>query len=122
MSLKYQIAEALEKTAAFLDAQENEKVAAAQAQRTQIVDSFAEKFANATGDALESHVREKLIHSDVDLMSAFEKMASVLGHRDESPDELGGPGNYSDTPPAPTTTKEAAARAGDTFVNWIMND
>lgn len=122
MSLKNQIADVLEKTAALLDAQELEQTAAARAQRTQVVDSFAEKFASATGDELDSRVREKLIHSDVDLMSAFEKMASVVGHRDESPDELGGPGNYSDAPPAPTTTKEAAARAGDTFVNWIMND
>jgi hypothetical protein len=116
------IADVMEKTALFLDAQETEKTASAHAERAQVVDTFAEKYASATGEELPQKVREQLIHSDVNLMTAFEKMAGIAGRHDQAPSDLGSPASYSEGPPEPATVKEAADRAGDAFVNWIVND
>lgn len=120
-----QLATVLEKTADFLDAQEHEKTAAAQEQRRQMVTALTEQYASATGEDLSPDLVEKLASSDVDLVGAFQKLASRVD-RDNAPDDLGEPGDIPDDEPVYMTKKAAVeARqkaADDRFLSWIMDD
>jgi hypothetical protein len=119
---KNQLADVLETTATFLDAQATEKTAAIREERSQVVSTFAEKYASSTGEELPEKVREQLIGSDENLMSAFEKMAGAANRHNQEPEDMGVASNHPDEATAPTTVKEAADQAGDAFVKWVMND
>jgi hypothetical protein len=119
------LATVLEKTADYLDAQEHEKTAAAQNERRQVVDSFAEKYASATGEELSDDVLNKLTNSDLDLVDTFQKLAARIDGGN-APDDMGEPGDLPDGDPIYSNKKEAAAAqqqaAGDKFLSWIMSD
>lgn len=119
------LANVLEKTADLLDAQEQEKTAAAREERQKVVTAFAEKYAAATGEELSDHVIEKLAASDVDLVGAFNKLASRVDSNTE-PEDLGEPGDMPDAEPVFMTKKAAVEAqnqaADDRLLSWIMSD
>ena len=125
MSFYERLATVLEKTADYLDAQDAEKTAAAQSERRQLVTDFAEKYATATGEELPEKTIEKLASSDVNLLSAFQKLAAHVEHvRDDTIDDLGEPGDLPDGEPVFMTKKaELAAKsqaAEDSFLNFVI--
>jgi hypothetical protein len=127
MSFYERLATVLEKTADYLDAQDAEKTAAAQAERRQLVTDFAEKYATATGEELPEKTIEKLASSDVNLLSAFQKLAAhVDGDNTNAPEDLGEPGDMPDGDPVYMTKKaelEAKTQAaGESFLNFIMSE
>jgi hypothetical protein len=119
------VAIALEAAANLLDAQEHEKTAAARDERHKVVTAFAEKYATATGEDLSERVIEKLTTSDVDLVGAFDKLASRVDANTE-PEDLGEPGDIPDAEPVYMTKKAAAEAqvvvAEDRFLSWLMSD
>jgi len=119
------LATVLEKTADLLDAQEHEKTAAARQERRQVTHALAEKYATATGEELSENILEKLANSDVDLVSAFQKLASRID-ANAAPEDLGEPGDLPDSEPVYMTKKaalEAREKAAeDRFLSWIMED
>jgi hypothetical protein len=116
------LATVLEKTADLLDAQEQEKTAAAQEERQKVVTAFADKYSAATGE-LSENVIKKLAASDVDLVGAFDKLASRVDSNTE-PEDMGEPGDLPDAEPVYMTKKaaaEAQAQAADErLLSWIM--
>lgn len=127
MSFYERLATVLEKTADYLDAQDAEKTAAAQAERRQLITDFSEKYATATGEELPEKVIEKLAASDVNLLSAFQKLAAYVdGNSTDAPDDLGEPGDMPDGEPVFMTKKaalEAKTRAAeDSFLDFIMSE
>jgi hypothetical protein len=120
-----QLATVLEKTADYLDAQEHEKTAAARDERHKVITAFAEKYAAATGEELSENVIKKLAASDVDLMGAFDKLASRVDGNTE-PEDMGEPGDLPDAEPVYMTKKaevEAKAQAAeDRFLSFIMSE
>lgn len=127
MSFYENLAAVLEKTANFLDAQEAEKVAAAQTERRQLITDFAEKYATATGEELPENTIEKLASSDVNLLSAFQKLAAHVDHRNaDAPEDLGEPGDMPDGEPTYMTKKAEldakAQAASDSFLGFIMSE
>ena len=127
MNFYERLATVLEKTADYLDAQEAEKVAAAQAERRQLVTDFSEKYATATGEELPKKVIEKLASSDVNLLSAFQKLAAhVDGRNTEAPEDLGEPGDMPDGEPVYMTKKAAleakSQAAEESFLDFIMSE
>lgn len=120
-----QLATVLEKTADFLDAQEHEKTAATRDERHKVITAFAEKYATATGEDLSDNVINKLASSDVDLVGAFQKLASRVD-ADTAPEDLGEPGDMPDAEPVYMTKKaevEAQIQAADDrFLNFLMSD
>jgi len=125
MSIYEQVAAVLEKTADYLDAQDHEKTASVRQERRQTVATFAEKYAAATGEDLSENVLNKLTVSDVDLVSAFQKLASRVDSNTE-PEDMGEPGDIPDREPVYMTKKaEQEARqhaADDRLLGWIMSD
>jgi hypothetical protein len=127
MSFYERLATVLEKTADYLDAQDAEKTAAAQNERRQLVTDFAEKYATATGEELSETTVEKLASSDVNLLTAFQKLAArVDGERTDVIEDLGEPGDMPDRDPVYMTKKaELAAKtqaAEDSFLNFVMSE
>ena len=125
MSIYEQVAAVLEKTADYLDAQEHEKTAEVRQERRQAVTEFAEKYATATGEDLSENVIAKLTASDIDLVSAFQKLASRVDSNTE-PEDMGEPGDIPDREPVYMTKKaelEAKQQAADErMLGWIMSD
>ena len=119
------LANVLEKTADLLDAQEQEKTAAAREERQKVTTALAEKYAAATGEELSENIIEKLAASDVDLVSAFNKLASRVDDNTE-PEDLGEPGDMPDAEPVFMTKKAAvearSQAADDRLLSWIMSD
>ena len=120
-----QLATVLEKTADYLDAQEHEKTAATRDERRKVITAFAEKYATATGEDLSDNVIDKLASSDVDLVGAFQKLASRVDANTE-PEDLGEPGDMPDAEPVYMTKKAAdeaqGVAADDRLLSWIMSD
>lgn len=125
MSLYDQVASVLEKTADLLDAQEHEKTAAAREERHKVIAAFAEKYSSATGEDLPDNIIKKLAESDVDLVEAFQKLASRVDANAE-PEDLGEPGDLPDSEPVYMTKKAAvearSQAADDRLLSWIMDD
>jgi hypothetical protein len=119
------LANVLEKTADLLDAQEQEKTAAAREERQKVSKALAEKYAAATGEELSENIIEKLAASDVDLVGAFNKLASRVDNNAE-PEDLGEPGDMPDAEPVFMTKKaavEAQSQAAESrLLSWIMSD
>jgi hypothetical protein len=125
MSIYEQVAAVLEKTADYLDAQEHEKTATVRQERRRDVTEFAEKYAAATGEDLSENVIAKLTASDVDLVSAFQKLASRVD-TNTAPEDMGEPGDIPDRDPVYMTKKAAQeatqVAADERMLGWIMSD
>jgi hypothetical protein len=110
------VATVLEALAVHLDNVENEKAATVASEKSSIITALADKYASVTGDALPDAVKEKLAASDGDVITfvntLIEKNAGTI-------DSLGGPSDVNDEA-VPQTKKEAAAKAEDQFLSWIL--
>jgi hypothetical protein len=113
------IADALEAAATYVDGVEHTKVAAESAARETRIAKFAASFEARTGEPISDKVREKLATLDVDTLDQMLKVAHNSG---DSPESLGAPADITDDAPAPKTVKEAAARADDAFLSWVVSD
>lgn len=110
------VANVLDAAADCLDAAEHEKLSAAHSARTAQINALADKYAEATGEEMPDAIRQKLAHSDKDVVELLQSMVTKqAGH----PEALGGPSNEDDD--APLTKKEAADAADDRFLNWITS-
>lgn len=110
------VAEVLELLASHIDSLENEKAASVAAEKSSIITALADKYAAATGETLPDEVKNKLAAVDGDVVtlvnSLIEKSAGTV-------DSLGGPSEVQDET-MPLTKKEAAVKAEDQFLNWIL--
>ncbi len=111
------VAEVLEKTAAYLDAMEHVRAEEIRENREKLAELLRDKYENITGDTIDDDILKKIANSDVDVLSAFERMASKTA----SDDELGSPADQGDFS-GEQTTKEAAEAADEHFENWVMSD
>lgn len=111
------VANVLEKTAAFLDAMEHDRAEEIRGNREKLAEFLREKYETITGDTIDDDVLGKIANSDVDVLAAFEQLASKTA----SDDDLGSPADRSDTS-TPSTVKEAAEVAGEHFENWVMSE
>lgn len=110
-------AEVLDAAADHLDALAQEKNSSARAARHAHIDELANKYAEATGEEMPDSIRRKLAESDKDVVALVESMATRQASAIES---LGGPSTLNDDA-EPKTTKEAAAKADDRFLTWVMS-
>lgn len=118
MSVDYQkVADVLETVAAYVDGIEHQKIADEQSKRTQRVKKLATSYEASTGESLPSDMEEKLAKLDQETLDHLLKVANNTG---DSPDSLGHPANMTDHT-APKTTKEAAVRAEERFLDWIVS-
>jgi hypothetical protein len=122
----------LEKTADYLDAEDQRQRDVVRTERRQVAQTLSEKYAAATGEELPPGSVEKLAASDKDLLTIFEKIAArTTGTANGAPDDMGTPSDRSDRndrgTPAPATgkyhdgqEKRAAVEDADArFVDWI---
>lgn len=111
------VAELLESVADYVDAIESERSAKTASERNARISKLASRYENATGETLPDTVRSKLAGIEVD---ALEHLLKIANNSDGSPDSLGNPAELNDNTP-PRTAKEAAAKADDNFLNWILS-
>lgn len=111
------VANALEKTAAYLDAMEHEKAEEIRQNREKLAGLLSDKYEAITGDTIDEGIVEKIANSDVDVLAAFERLTSKTA----SDEDLGGPSDMRDAS-NPMTPKEAASAAAEHFGNWLMSE
>ncbi len=109
-------AEVLEKAAAYIEAVEADKRAAAEIERDVAATAIKTKVAEATGQELSDEQAQKLAAAGPDVLKVIEKLAESV----QAPESLGGPGETADSD-VPHTTKEAAAQADDRFASWLAS-
>ena len=118
MSLTYKkVAKVLEAVADYVDDIEATKQAEETAAKTKVVDKLAERYEVSTGESLSTSLRNKLANLDQDVLDHLIKVA----HNNSGvPESLGQPTETTDS--QPQTIKEAAVKAEDEFVNWILGE
>lgn len=112
-----QIADVLEKTAAYVEAIESTKAEAVANDRQKLASLLKDRYEEATGEPLEEEALQKLASTDLDVLAAFDKLAES---RSNSVSDLGGPADRQDRS-TPLTTKEAADRADEDFLNFLIS-
>lgn len=112
------IAELLDLVAVYVDENEHQKEAAEKSARESRINRLAESYEATTGETIPQELTNKLANLDQD---ALDHLLKIANNKSESPTSLGGPSQNDDNP-MPRTVKEAAARAEDSFLNWIIND
>lgn len=110
-----QIAQVLEKAAAYIESVEQNKEAQIREERSRVAKELAEKIAEATGESIDDDVVEKLAAADKDVLSTLEKLAN-----DTMADEWGQPAQQK-SPSVPSNGKEAVAAAEETFLNFLLS-
>lgn len=110
------IADVLEKAAAYIDAVEGEKEDIIKADREKLASLLKDKYEAATGSPIDEAAVEKLASADVDLLEAFDRLASA-----HSSSEMGGPADRTDSS-RPMSVKEASEGAEDRFLNFILGE
>lgn len=111
-----QIADVLEKTAAYLDALEATREETVANDREKLASILKDRFEEVTGDSLDDDAFRKLAQADLDVLSAFDKL--VENHTASS--DLGGPSDRRDHS-ATLTVKEAAEKADEDFLNFLLS-
>jgi hypothetical protein len=114
LTTENQIADILEKMAAYVEAVELEKRAAIKTERGHMMSVVREKLSAASGEAIDEKLISKLSDADPEVFAAIEKLASAKN------DELGGPSSR----PAngtPTNKDEAVKVAGDRLIGWATS-
>lgn len=111
-----QIANVLEKAAAYIEAIEDTKTAEVQAERLSVAKELATKISEATGEQLDEETISKLAKADKDVLQTIGKLAT-----ESKIDEMGGPANKRDPNAIPSTGKEAVAHAEESLLNFIMS-
>jgi hypothetical protein len=112
------VADILDSVAEYVDGIEHEKLAVEKSARDARISTFASRYEVSTGENLPDSLRNKLANLDQESLDHLLKVANNTG---DSPESLGGPAEISDNP-IPRTVKEAAARAEDKFLDWIINE
>lgn len=110
-----QLANVLEKTAAYLDAMEHARAEEIRQNREKLAELLKDKYEDITGDTISGDILKKIADSDVDVLSAFERLTTKTA----SDEDMGSPADRSDSS-LPETSKEAAEAADDRFKNWVM--
>ena len=117
--LLLQAAEVLEKAAALIDAQEAEKTAAVNNERTTAIKLLSAKFAEATGEGLSDDMIAKLAASSDDLLTTVQHMVEKTAGAVES---MGRSSSVEqDERPAPRNKKEAANASWNSFGKFITS-
>lgn len=111
------LADLLVGVADYVDAIESDRSAKTASERDARINKIASRYEGATGESLPESVRSKLAGVEVD---ALEHLLKIANNNDGSPDALGNPADLSDDTP-PRTKKEAADKAEDNFLNWILS-
>jgi hypothetical protein len=128
--LMRQTADVLEKLAAHLDIEDQQRQETMRSERRQMAQALSEKYAAATGEELPPASIEKLAASDQDLLVIFEKIAERTGHATSSaPDDMGTPSDRRDgdgpaTPGRYHNQQEKTAAAEDAdqrLIDWCMS-
>jgi hypothetical protein len=109
-------AEVLEKAAAYIEAVEAEKQAAASASQLKIAADLKSKIVSLTGEQPDDETLAKLAAAEPAIVALFDKLAGNL----QAPESMGGPGELSNSD-APRTKTAAAAAADDRLVSWLSN-
>ena len=112
------VAALLDLVAVYVDENEYQKEAAEKSARESRITRLAESYEATTGESIPSELTDKLANLDQD---ALDHLLKIANNKSESPTSLGGPAQINDHP-VPRSVKEAAARAEDNFLNWIIND
>lgn len=110
-----QIANVLEKAAAYIEAVEDAKIAEVQAERLNVAKELADKVAEATGEKLDDETVAKLAKADKEVLQTIGKLAT------EAREEVMGKPSDRRDPSAPLTGKEAIAAAEDSLVNFCLS-
>ena len=119
MTVSYSdVANVLDAVADYVDGIEFAKVAVKHAATTERIQKFAEKYEVSTGEQLPSSLRDKLAGLDPDTL---DHLLKVSNNTEGSPDSLGSPSELLDRR-QPSTVKEAAVQAEESFLNWIVNE
>lgn len=109
------IANVLEQTAAYVDAQEAEKQNAVKVARDRSIKELSAKFSQATGEDLPEDVVAKLASSDEDVLTTVSRLVEKTGSPVES---LGGSSEKTGSH-HPTSKKERAEAAWNNFGSFI---
>jgi hypothetical protein len=112
------VADILESVATYVDGIEHTKSAAEKSARDTRISKFATQYTSSTGESLPPSLRDKLANLDQESLDQLLKVANNTG---DSPESLGGPAEISDNHP-PRTVKEAAVKADEQFLSWIINE
>lgn len=112
-----QVADVLEKAAAYIDEVETTKATAAAEVRTAALKDLSDKFSTVTGESLSTEIREKLSASDDTVLSAVNTMLEMAAA--VSAVESLGRSSEKNASGRPLTKKEAAEAAWDSFGNFI---
>lgn len=111
------VAAVLDGLADYVDAIEGDRLSKTASERNEKLDKLAESYAEATGAALPTEIREKLANVEV---GALEHLLKIANNNDGQPDSLGNPADINDTK-IPQTVKEAAVKAEDDFLTWVLS-
>ena len=104
--------------AEYLDEVEATKQAAETAEKSLRLDKLAAKFETATGEALAPSLRNKLANLDPE---ALDTLIKVSQNNNSAPEALGTSADIADKD-VPGNIKEAAVRADENFLNWVLGD
>ena len=111
------VAAVIDAAADHFDAIEREKQSAHQTERAALIEQMAGKYAEATGEEMPKHIRQKLAQSDKDVVDLITSMATKQASQIEA---MGAPSTRSDNA-EPQTAKEASEQADSRFLNWVMS-
>lgn len=111
------IAAVLDAMADYVDANERAKTSAVETARSARINKIASAHVNVYGEEMPDDVRQKLAKSDD---AALDYIEDSLVKQSGAVESLGSGISQTETT-IPTTTKQAAADAGEAFVNWIIS-
>ncbi len=106
-----QVADILEKTAAYFEHTESEELSRVKAAKDDVATKLAAKLSDVTGELVESTMIDKLAELDPEIASLLSKVAGENDRVDSMGD------------PKETLTKTAsrgASSADDRFLEWIV--
>jgi len=112
------VADILDSVATYVDDIEHTKFAEEKQAKDKRITTMSSRYEASTGESMPDSLRKKLAGLDQEALDHLLKVANNTG---DSPESLGGPAEISDNP-IPRTVKEAAARADDKFLDWIINE
>jgi predicted TPR repeat methyltransferase len=108
-----QVAEVLEKTADYIEAVEAAKIAEDQQVRTKAASALAEKLTDATGEAFDETMVNKLAGLEPEVTDVLAKLAGA-----GSVDSLGGPKEDSSV----KTASDGVSPATQRFEEWLTSE
>jgi hypothetical protein len=114
MTLEFAVADVLEKVAGYVEAQEADKQAAVQAERSRLVAEIREKVSASTGMDISDEIVGKLAEADPKVLETIEKLAASTDS-----ESLGEPSSRSGKN-APLTADEEVKLAEERLVSFSI--